>query len=99
MSEVSLYLNPRPDSGLGLLKWSKLTREKRMTTQKTPGNTFEPELIVFLQIALAIDSGGGTQDKKMSKGHLPRVVYHQVYNRILKELVTLHPDIRIRRVP
>ena len=24
--------------------------------------------------------GGGTQDKKMSKGHLPRVVYHQVYN-------------------
>ena len=24
--------------------------------------------------------GGGTQDKKMSKGHLPRVVSHQVYN-------------------
>ena len=24
--------------------------------------------------------GGGTQGKKMSKGHLPRVVYHQVYN-------------------
>ena len=24
--------------------------------------------------------GGGTQDKKMSKGRLPRVVYHQVYN-------------------
>ena len=24
--------------------------------------------------------GGGTQDKKMSKGHLPRVVYHQEYN-------------------
>ena len=24
--------------------------------------------------------GGGTQNKKMSKGHLPRVVYDQVYN-------------------
>jgi len=24
--------------------------------------------------------GWGTQDKKMSKGHLPRVVYHQTYN-------------------
>ena len=24
--------------------------------------------------------GGRTQDKKLSKGHLPRVVYHQVYN-------------------
>ena len=24
--------------------------------------------------------GGGTQDKNISKGHLPRVVYHQVYN-------------------
>ena len=23
--------------------------------------------------------GGGTHDKKMSKGHLPRVVHHQVY--------------------
>jgi hypothetical protein len=23
---------------------------------------------------------GGTQDKRMSKGHLPRVVYHQVCN-------------------
>ena len=23
---------------------------------------------------------GGTQDKKMSKGHLPRDIYHQVYN-------------------
>ena len=26
-----------------------------------------------------IDSGGGTQDKKMSKGHLPRIAYHQIY--------------------
>ena len=24
--------------------------------------------------------GGGTQDKKISKDHLPRVVYHQLYN-------------------
>ena len=23
--------------------------------------------------------GGGIHDKKMSKGHLPRVAYHQVY--------------------
>jgi len=23
---------------------------------------------------------GGTQDKKVSKGHLPRVLYHQIYN-------------------
>ena len=27
-----------------------------------------------------VNYGGGTQDKEMSKGHLPRVVYHQVYN-------------------
>jgi hypothetical protein len=44
------------------------------------------------------ESQGGTHDKKMSKGHLPRVVYHQVQvksissilrtqNRLLKFLV------------
>jgi len=35
--------------------------------------------VLYVQYSLVVD-GGGTQDKKMSKGHLPRVVYHQVYN-------------------
>ena len=29
---------------------------------------------------MLIDPGGGAHEKKMSKDHLPRVVYHQVYN-------------------
>ena len=39
----------------------------------------------------AIDSGlGGTKDKKMSMGHLLRVVYHQVCNVYGKKNLSIH---------
>ena len=36
--------------------------------------------LVHMSCHLCFWFRGGTPDKKMSKGHLPRVVYHQVYN-------------------
>jgi len=42
-------------------------RNTKRYTMIDPGHC-----LVFLE--------GGTHDKKMSKGHLPRVVYHQLYN-------------------
>ena len=48
--------------------------------------------VLYEPCSLVIDSGwGGKQDKEMSKGHLPRVVDHPVYNvyYILREAATL----------
>ena len=36
--------------------------------------------VLHVPYSLDMVAGGGAQDKKMSKGHLPRVVSHQVYN-------------------
>ena len=46
------------------------------SNHKATCNTFEPELDPFLQFALV---GGVPREQKMLKGHLPRVIYHQVY--------------------
>ena len=45
----------------------------------TAVNTVEKRVIDVVKTVIR-GSGGGTPDKKMSQGHLPRVIYHQVYN-------------------
>ena len=55
-----------------------------------PSRYFVSPLIDSELSAVRFSYGGGTQDKKMSKGHLPRVVYHQVYNVFYDNTRTWH---------
>ena len=54
---------------------------------------------VFLMSELPLYMRDGAQDKKMSEGHLPRVVYHQVYNVYLGKWGVGHLALRRREEP
>ena len=59
------------------LKYEPSLNHPQVDNHRPYGRQFRRDIGVFLQMTDSL--GGVPREQKMLKGHLPRVIYHQVY--------------------
>ena len=76
--------HPANENGNHLLVWKHMRPVTCRTPDSIPvrlANYSKVDIVWYDKLRVGWPyGGGGAQDKKMSKGHLPRVEYYQVHN-------------------